>query len=230
MKDRAASLLASPGRRAATYWFVDGLQEIVFGVALLVSAASGLLWRLFLPNPPAWHGFGLGVGFVLYFWMGRRVLDLLKSRATYPRTGYVQPPEELERLRGEVLTPLSLQARPPRNENVTSFGWRTATVVFLFLVTPIDGSPRWFVPVLMAALAAALYALNRSSEHPYPWRATLVLGLMGLLSLWENVPPLLRPFLPLLLVASWLLALGGWTLVHYLRENPVPRVSEGART
>ncbi|MEN6534655.1 MAG: hypothetical protein ABFD89_13385 [Bryobacteraceae bacterium] len=229
MKDASTRPMASFGRRAASYWFVDGLPQAVFGLALLVSGAMELLWRMYAPHPKAGHYLAVGTGFFLYFYIGTRILDLLKSRVTYPRTGYVQPPEETQRLIGEPLTTLSLRPVPQPKENVTSFGWRTVIVIYFFLVTPWDGSPRWFVPVLMAAIAATLYALNRVSEHPYRWWSTLVLGLTGLVSLLADVPPLLQPLLPLLLVGLWLVGQGGWTLINYLRQNPQPRISEGVR-
>jgi hypothetical protein len=232
MTDVSARSTASSGRRAASYWFVDGLPEIVLGLALFVSAALGLLWRMYVPSLRVSHGLVVGVGFLLYTFMGRSILDVLKSRITYPRTGYVQPPEDMEGPKGGTLTTLSLQPGPPPRGNVTSFGRRTVAVifVFVFLVIPSAGSPRWFVPVLTAALAATLYTLNRTSEHPYRWWSALILGLMALVFLWVDVPSLRQPWLPLLLVGLWLLAQGGWTLINYLLENPYPRVSEGART
>jgi hypothetical protein len=230
MKDYSVGPTASAGRRAASYWFVDGLPHVIFGSALLLSGASGLLWRRYLPHPKLGHYLALVSGFGLYFLMGRAILDLLKSRVTYPRTGYVQPPEEMERSSGEILTTLSLRPGPPPKENVTFFERRIVIVIFFFLVTPFAGSPRWFVPVLMAALAATLYALNRNSEPFCRWRSALVLGLMGLVALWVDVPPLLQPSLPLLLVGLWLVAQGGRTLINYLRQNPFPRVSGGTRT
>jgi hypothetical protein len=186
-----------------------------------------------VPNLRVRHYLVVATGLYLYLFMGRRVLDLVKSHVTYPRTGYVQPPEEVERLSVGTLTTLSLEPDPPPKENVTSFGWRTVTVALIFLLflfTPSDGSPRWFMPVLMAALAATLYALNRNSVHPYRWWSALVLGLMGLVFLWVDVPPSLQPLLPFLLLGLWLVAQGGWTLINYLHGNPYPQASEGART
>src|ERR1017187_1883330 len=95
MKDQSSTQPASYGRRAASYWFVDGLPELLFGLALVIMAALVFLWRMYAPKP--WIRFDwliLAVGFILYFLMERRGLDFLKSRVTYPRTGYVQPPEE----------------------------------------------------------------------------------------------------------------------------------------
>ena len=73
----------------------------------------------------------------------------------------------------------------------------------------------------MAALAATLYALNRNAVPPCPWWSALLLALMGLVFLWVDVPPLLEPFLPLLLVSFWLVFQGAWSLIGYLRANPI---------
>ena len=232
VKDNAATQSASYGRRAASYWFCDGLPEIFFGAALVIIAALMILWRLYAPKP--WIRFDwviVAAGFILYYLMERRVLDFLKSHLTYPRTGYVQPPEE-GHWRVQTLTTLSLRPDPPAKENVTFFQWRTVMLVFWFCYLFIlNGNPlgRWAVPVLVPALAVVLYAVNRRSEHPYRWWSALILALAGLVFLWVDVPaPLQRP-LPLLLAGAWLLAQGACTLVHYLRANPDPRAAEGVR-
>lgn len=199
---------------------------MVLGMALIVSGALGILWRIYLPNPRVGHYLTLGLGFLLYTFPGRRVLDSLKSRLTYPRTGYVQPPQEIER-GSESTAILSLFPSPPPNENVTFFQHRIVLVIFAFLVTPFPELPYWFIPVQTAALAATLYAWNRNSEPGCPWWSALALGLMGLVFLWVNVPPLLPLSLPLLLVGLWLMTMGGGTLIRYIRENPYPRHSEG---
>jgi len=220
----------SPGQRAASYWFVDGLPDIVLGVTVLVFGALGLWWRIHVPKP--WMKLDLlliGTGFCLILWKGREILDFLKSRLTYPRTGYVQPPEEFERT--VVLTTLSLKPEPPVSKNVTHFAKRTVWVVFLPFLIPFnqDPVPRWFVPLAMPVLAVALYALNRNTERPYRWWSALILALTGLVFLWVEIPPLLQPLLPLLLAGVWLTTQGLCTLLHYLRANPYPRAPEGAR-
>jgi hypothetical protein len=76
----------SYGRRAASYWFADGLPEILFGLALVIMAAMMFLWRMYAPKP--WIRFDwwiMGAGFTFYYLMERRVLDFLKSHFTYPR-------------------------------------------------------------------------------------------------------------------------------------------------
>ena len=222
----------SYGRRAASYWFADGLPEMLFGLVLVIMAALMFLWHLYVPK--RWIRLDLLIvvaGFTFYYLMERKILDFLKSQVTYPRTGYAQPPEEVPR-RVQTLTTLSLRPDPPAKENVTSFQWRTVMLVFWFCYPFIlNGNPlgRWAVPVLMPALAITLFAVNRRSERPYRWWSALILALAGLAFIWVDVPaPLQRP-LPLLLAGGWLLAQGAGTMVHYLRANPYPRTAEGVR-
>ncbi len=226
MKDASVSY----GRRAAAYWFADGLPEILSGLALVITAAMAFTWRIYAPkSPEEFDRLIVLAGLILYFLVERRVLDFLKSHVTYPRTGYVQPPEESQ-LRVQTLTVLSLRPDPPAKENTTFFKWRVVGLIWWVIWVAI-GIPagRWVMPVLMAALAVTLYLVNRRSEHPYRWWSALILGLTGLVFVWVDVPaPLQRP-LPLLLAGGWLLAQGACTLVNYLRANPYPRTAEGVR-
>jgi hypothetical protein len=235
MKDDTAMLAASPGRRAASYWFVDGLPDIVLGVTLLLFGGLGLWWRIYARSPaPQFDFFFLAAGLLLLFWKGREILDFLKSHLTYPRTGYVQPPEELpETLAGrpDTLITLSLRPAPPPDENVTHFNTRTVTVIlwWCFLLSGLNPWRRWYMALAMPALAVTLYALNRKSERPFRWWSALILALTGLTPLWLDVPARLQSPLPLLLTGLWLLAQGAFTLVHYLRANPYPRATAGVR-
>jgi hypothetical protein len=214
----------SSGRRAAAYWFIDGLPDIVFGMSLMLIATAGIVWRILAPHAIVYDLLLTGGGIGLFYWKGRAVLDVLKSRLTYPRTGYVQPPKEVDR------------ACPPRGENVTYYLSRTGMKIFVAFC--ISFSPRhpggWSEPVVMLAPALALYVQNRRSERPYLWWWTLILALTGLLFPLLNVPALLQSMVMYLLAGGWLLALGVWTLIHYLRANPanpasVNRAPEGLR-
>ena len=232
MKDNIAPPAASFGRRAASYWFVDGLPEILFGLALVIMAALSFLWRMYTPKP--WREFDwmiVCVGFTLYFLTERNVLDFLKSQVTYPRTGYVQPPEEQDWSQ-PTLTTLSLRPDPPVKENVTFFRLRTVGPIwFLFFLFMTYGSPpaRWLMPLAMPALAVTLFAVNRRSERPYPWWSALILALTGLVFVWVDAPVSLQRPLPFLLAGAWLVTQGLCRLVSYLRMNPYPHTAEGVR-
>jgi hypothetical protein len=221
----------SYGRRAASYWFVDGLPETLFGLALVVMAGLGSLCGIYAPKP--WSKLDWVIsyaGLLLYFLMERRILDFLKARFTYPRTGYVQPPEELE-WRVEPLTMLHLRPDPPAKENRTYFRLRTmGPIVLFFALFWANGHPagRWVVPSVTPALAVTLYVANRGSERAYRWWSALILALAGMAFLWVDVPPPLQGPLPFLLAGAWLVAQGGYTLVRYRRTNPFPVAAEGA--
>ena len=237
MKDNSAVPMASPGQRAASYWFVDGLPDILLGVTLLIFGGLGLWWCLHMSKSVAWPDlYFLEAGLILLFWKGREILGFLKSRVTYPRTGYVQPPLDIpDMLIGKptTLITLSLKPAPPPDENVTRFNTRTVYVVFLwcFLLFGAAANPwkSWYTALVMLPLAVALYAWNRRSERPYRWWSTLILALSGPALLWLDLSPLLQPLLMPLLAGLWLVAQGACTLAGYLRANPYPRAPEGVQ-
>ncbi len=235
MKDHPETPAASPGKRAASYWFVDGLPDILAGMTLLLFGAVGLWWCIHLSTPAAQpHFFFIAAGLLLLFWKGRAVLDFLKSRVTYPRTGYVRPPDESSVTRlgnPATLITMSLTPGPPPDENVTHFNTRTVYVVFLwcFLCSGLDPWKRWYTAFAMVTLAATLYLWNRRSERPYSWWSALILALTGPALLWVDIAPRLQSLLLPLLAGVWLTTQGLFTLVHYLRVNPYPRAPEGVR-
>ena len=209
----------SPGRRAAAYWFADGLPDVVFGLMLLLFATAGFLWQILAPHSWIYDLLLMSAGFGLFHFKERAVLDFLKSRVTYPRTGYVQPPGEAPV--SSRLTMLSLSFAPPVEENVTRFNHRTGAVVFFVLYCSFNTNPpAWLAPLIMPALAVMLYAANRSSEHPYRWWWALILGLTGLMFLLVDVPPRIQPMSLYLLAGGWLVAQGVCTLIGYLFTNP----------
>ncbi len=232
MEDKTALQSETAGRRAAAYWFIDGLPEIFFGILYIVLGSSGLIWGFNLKNP--WMTGVLLVvflAFLVLYWKDRAILDYFKARVTYPRTGYVRPPAEPEAYQPLVL--VTLGTAPPFDWNVTSFRMRTAFFFFLMsrlvnFTTEILGvDARWSVAIVMALVALGVYAGNRRDAHAYSWQSALVIALAGLLSAGVEVPPRSRQFLPLLIGGAWLLAHGVPTLVRYLRTYPAPK-SESA--
>lgn len=232
MKDDFTAQNVSPGRRAAAYWFVDGLPEIVNGVSLVLIAGMGLVWQAYAPNG-SWaklYFLVVAAGFVVLWWKGNAVVDSLKSRLTYPRTGYVPPPEEAEP--GPAMTMLSIRSWPEPNENTTSFRQRTVILVWWWVSVGLNGNVNaegqgWIGAASVVFLAAALYWSARKSERPYRWWSLLALALTALVFFWVDLSAMLRRLLPLVLAGGWFLAQGVCTLVQYLRENPYPRASEG---
>jgi hypothetical protein len=227
----------SPGRRAAAYWFVDGFPEIVLGAMLIVCGAAGTVCDLFAPlaerDRELVSFLIVTAGFLVYYLKERSILGWLKARITYPRTGYVQPPKEVEggcRLR---LITLSLRANRPANENLSFFRERIVMTIFWFFfafLQPSEPRGRLLLPLLMATLALALFVVSRRLAHRYRWRSTLVLALLGVPFLWLRIPPVIEPVVGLSLVGAWVLAQGISTLITYLHGNSVPLATGGMDT
>ncbi|MGD0496916.1 MAG: hypothetical protein ABSC23_00610 [Bryobacteraceae bacterium] len=70
---------------------------------------------------------------------------------------------------------------------------------------------------------------NHSVLQQSPGRSVAALPLLGLVFLWMPAPSADRAWLPLLLVGVWLVALGVFTLLNYLRMNPRSQTPEGIR-
>jgi hypothetical protein len=82
--------LLDAGRRAVRYWNVDGLAELYVGIVWLCAALS-IYAAAHLPRSP-WRVAVMVVGTLA--WMaailsGKWVISAVKSRVTWPRTGYV---------------------------------------------------------------------------------------------------------------------------------------------
>lgn len=90
-------------KRAVGYFFEDGLTEIALGGVFLV---LGLYFfgQAVLPESSSlrsWLDASFLLVFLGAFYMARRVVRFLKSRVTYPRTGYVsyKPKKDARRRR-----------------------------------------------------------------------------------------------------------------------------------
>jgi hypothetical protein len=82
-------------RRTVRYWYIDGLNEISFGILCLILGAyfaADFAAERGLPSGSGLH-FALESSFVLIIVGGglllNRLVKMLKNRITYPRTGYV---------------------------------------------------------------------------------------------------------------------------------------------
>lgn len=229
MRDISERCGTLAGRRAASYWFVDRLPEIVTGASFVLLGCVSW-WMLDRSHPWMARMVATGLALVLMalvFGWERTVARYLKARLTYPRTGYVRPPEPAGNARQtEVIVSLGLGQRPLPDENVTSFCEHTVVVLFFGrLLFSVVGQP-WGLPFVLGAVALALYGLNRSGERPYRWWSVLFLPVAGLLSMGMHLAVEQQQWLVYLLGGVWLLAEGAWTLLWYLYRNPSPRKME----
>ena len=233
MTNKMAVQNKSPGRRAAAYWFEDGLPELLAGlmffVCFLVLLASYLKWINYVLFMVLWN---VGITFLLTLpaW-GWKVLDLVKTGLTYPRSGYATPPGDpgpgqdffydlLGKRKRETI--LTFRTPPPQKTNVTNFGFRFQIIFILailayFIPFCIKG---WSVALVTLAMAAVLHLITRRDAHAYTWFSVLPVALAGLLAAFLDLPPNTRTIIPILILSGWLVIRGLWLLVRFLRTHP----------
>lgn len=238
MTNKNAVQNESPGRRAAAYWFEDGLPELLAGLmflaCFLVLLAGFLRWINYVLFVVLWS-----VGFTFLFTLpawGVKVLDFFKTRLTYPRSGYATPPGDpgpgqdffCDLLgKRKSVTILTLRTPPPPNTNVTNFWFRIIMVLaILGFFTPIC-TKGWAVALATLAMAALLYLMTRRDAHAYTWVSVLPVALAGLLAAFLDLPPDIRIVIPLLIVSGWLVVRGLWFLIRFLHKYPRPGEPNG---
>jgi hypothetical protein len=217
------------GRRAAAYWFSDGLPELAFGLALAACGGVGLAWVLYFPYP--WMRLVLLLAsawlLALYLW-DRKILDVLKTRLTYPRTGYAQPPRDGYPEGGEyTLTLLKPAAAPSPQNNVTAFRMGTVYIFFCGSLWVSAFEDRWGIAIAMLVIGFVVYWGHKWSERPYSWWSVLPLALTGIPVSILAVPLRAQKFVPMVAGGLWLCCRGAWTLARYLRTNRPRQITEG---
>lgn len=88
MKDETAQI----EQRVKRYWYSDGIGEMMGGVMFFLLAIYFSLEQYL--GDESFIGGMLQAGFILLLiggvFVGRRVVNIIKTRITYPRTGYVE--------------------------------------------------------------------------------------------------------------------------------------------
>lgn len=240
--DRLASDVLQTKQHALAYWNVDGLPTIfgaagyllfcgLFAVLIYILAAIGdatLGWVIFF--------LGLPVTAFVAAWFVYRSEDLierLKRRTTYPRTGYAAPPSHWSR-------------REREEASDASYGRWSGLARFL--------RRRWFVFYFICFVFGAVNDIFDHPLHPsLSSRAAMLLG-FGCLGALLRFPAFLRDRLVALEILGYpllgflaggalrkqqllqvlllfalgppflVLTRGVITLVRYLHENPMPQV------
>lgn len=189
-------------RRAAQYWFIDGLAELGIGLFFLLLGAMFWFWDSLAATP-----WGFAVFFLAAFgaaFAARRVIQGIKERSTYPRTGYAAP------------------VRRPKNRwtNAIFIAFIVLILVLNFAIT-IQGpqAMRWSAGVTGMIIAfilgwtAYLTGLRRFAFLAvFSLAAGVGLALLGLDSL-RGAGALAGS------IGLLLLLLGGWVRQSYLRQN-----------
>jgi hypothetical protein len=219
-----SSAVLEAKRRARDYWDIDGLP------ALLAGATTVLLGVIFLPLDS--HRLGdLVLVFCTLFILtdSKRTLEWLKTRITYPRTGYVTPPKVPPHIERDPYTIISITKEPEEQKLLALAEGRASRKALEFSDFPF---PRILVLWLffsftgwLASLACLEIALRfwwRNKKDP-PWFEIAGAAIAALLSAILTVSDRRRFCIVLIVFGVSGMLKGATLLIHYLRQHPAPQ-------
>ena len=212
-------------RRAWNYWFEDGLPTLVGGFGCVIFGLSFIFDR-----PPLFR-LPLAALYSVILLRNRPIIDCLKAKLTYPRTGYVTPPyspqDELPPLLD--LAALSLhadQAQLAKTAGEKNERKKRMILVIAMLMAAVLGmmfiDRPWSFAAAGIDLALALWIMN-GKDFRLSWIVISAIPLIGF-SLAIFPPDALTPAhrLGYFAMAGGLLIVadGAVALVRYLWQNP----------
>jgi len=201
--------LSDVEQRVKRYWFKDGIGELAGGGLFLVIGLYFAGHERLLPNSVARTLLDSSLVLLLIggVFVTRWLINLLKARLTYPRTGYVE--------------------YYPSRKNTPSRRILTAVIamgvsLLLVLFGQFVGSFNW-IPGFTGLVAGVIFIITRArggeGRYYFLGGTSIILGLVLSFS-GLSVSYSLGLFYGLIGVAA--LISGGLTLARYLRENPMP--------
>jgi hypothetical protein len=211
------SAVVDAKRRAMSYHEMDGLSTMVGVAGWLVLGCFCTLWLT--RRGVTWNTWRFGGLMVIVssLWspLASWLIRCLRSRITYPRTGYVSLPKP-------TFAELQKQAEEDREhhpETLVWFMWIGFAVSYLSL-----GPHPWFD---LGILTVGLLVLWFKTRWRFPFAGLMVPGLWlsGLLMAFLRVPSNYRVSYMLAAVAVLYLIKGATELVRYLRQHPAPQAA-----
>ncbi len=202
--------LSDVEQRLKRYWYSDGIGEVIGGGMFVLLGIYFALQEFLGQNSPV--GGILQASLVLMMiggtFISRRLVNTLKTRLTYPRTGYVEYRADERGTGARRILPVIL-----------GFLIAALTVVFARLFQFFDS----IVAVTGVVVALILVILSAKASGPGRFyvlgAASLVLGFALSLS---GLPNGYSLGLFYGLMGVCFLISGGLTLRRYLEENPLP--------
>lgn len=222
-------------QRAWRYWFADGFSTLVAGLGCLLIAFFILYNRDRRVTP-----LSILVTLIVLFAYGaiilrqRQIVEWLKSKITYPRTGFVLPPDLSEDSSG--LTVLSLQdaecERRLEAERLYADRTRRMLVMCAAMLLAMFGimliPDRWICVAAGIVMSIGLWIGTRK-EQPLSWLVLAgfpVVGIgMALFVAGHVVGPDRGAYFLASAGALFFLE-GALTLVGYLRRDPMPKQTQ----
>jgi uncharacterized membrane protein HdeD (DUF308 family) len=201
-------------RRVKRYWYTDGIGELIGGGMFILLGIYFGLQEFLGPNSLV-SGI-LQVSLILVMiggmFISRRLINTLKTRLTYPRTGYVEYQVNEHNLRrrwilalvmGLVVAALTMIFVRLLQffDSIVAITGIIVALILVALRAKSGGMPRFYV---LGAVSLVLGLLLSISGLPNGYSLGLFYGLMGI---------------------SFLVS-GGLTLHRYLKVNPLPTDAE----
>lgn len=231
-------------RRAWNYWFVDGLPNLIGGLLCLLLAGASFL--LSGPHPRRSPlviallvlAYGIYVVVLLRF---RQTLEWLKTRITYPRTGYAaspyftfgqdaSPPADLTMLNlsdtaKQGILPDASEVERERQDRYWRL-WLTLTVFTAAALCAAFIHQRWICGVFGTAAGLGIWLTTRRDER-LSWAVAYGLPFAGMYMFMfhgSNQGLRIERLGSFLAGMGLVLTLtGAVALIRYLRRNPVAR-------
>jgi hypothetical protein len=192
-------------QRTRQYWFSDGIVELSVGSLFLILAVYFYL-QYVLPAG-SWLLVGLQIGFVFLLFGGiylsRSLVDRLKSRLTFQRTGYVS------------------YKRASRRQRLVSTGIVCLVAginIAIFLATPV--SVHW-IPAATGLIVGSLWLISALRVGLLRFYLQAILAyLLGISLSISSIEIYYGLAIFYGILGSILLISGAWVLAAYLRHNP----------
>lgn len=206
--------LSDVEERVKRYWYTDGIGELTGGGMFVLLGIYFALQEVL--GQDSTLGGILQASFVLLMiggvFVSRRLINTLKTRLTYPRTGYVEYQVDERGMRWRRILAV-----------VLAFVISALTIVFVRLFQFFD-SVVAVTGLIVALILVVLRAKSAGLARFYVLGAiSLVLGLALSLS---GLPNGYSLGLFYALMGGCFFISGGLTLRRYLQENPLPAVNQ----
>lgn len=206
--------LSDVEERVKRYWYTDGIGELIGGGMFVLLGIYFALQEVL--GQDSTLGGILQASFVLLMiggvFVSRRLINTLKTRLTYPRTGYVEYQVDERGMRWRRILAV-----------VLAFVISALTIVFVRLFQFFD-SVVAVTGLIVALILVVLRAKSAGLARFYVLGAiSLVLGLALSLS---GLPNGYSLGLFYALMGGCFFISGGLTLRRYLQENPLPAVNQ----
>lgn len=196
-------------QRVKRYWYVDGFGELVGGGGMCLILAIYFAVSEYVGDESRLGGVlssTMALVLISGFFVVRRLINAVKERVTYPRTGYVEYPEMKNKVPSAIFAAIGggllggiIVSLVRRFETVDALVATSGIVMSLILA----GKQLWSTGVrrfYVLSLAALVYGLAlTNSGLPRGYNLGLFYGLMSV---------------------SFMIS-GGLTLKKYLDENPL---------